>query len=217
VAKEIGLVLLRLLLRAHAARRSGRFSTRAVAPALPPCVPAACDRRFASFATRALRQRGARSTPGGGRSSLSSWMRGPSSACRQRSLQHDLARAMRLHDGESGTLTSFSVLLMQSDRSVPVIRDVFNHDNALLSLPPGAFHSHCRSALAGSVGSRRGAIMGRAMPRDSPGSDRERERERERAALGRGGREQLSRGQRTWSVPDPPFHRLTGSSMPGIE
>ena len=216
MAKEIGLVLLRLLLRAHAARRSGRFSTRAVAPALPPCVPAACDRRFASFATRALRQRGARSTPGGGRSSLSSWMRGPSSACRQRSLQHDLARAMRLHDGESGTLTSFSVLLMQSDRSVPVIRDVFNHDNA---------HYRCRPALSTrTVAALWRGPWGRAVARswaarcrETPLGQTERERERERAALGRGGREQLSRGQRTWSVPDPPFHRLTGFSMPGIE
>ena len=120
---------LRLLPHAHAARSSGRFSTPAVAPALRPgCVRSA----FASFATRALRQRGARSTPGGGRSSLSSWMCGPSSACRQRSLQHDLSRAMRLRRGVGDTHnsdwphSSFSVLLLhrsadlQSDRSVPV-------------------------------------------------------------------------------------------------
>ena len=55
----------------------------------PPEAPTACTRRTEKRC--------------GGRSSLSSWMRGPSSACRQRSLQHDLARAMRLRRGVGDT------------------------------------------------------------------------------------------------------------------
>merc|ERR1711924_557712 len=60
---------------------------------------------FASFATRALRQRGARSTPGGGRSSLSSWMCGPSSPVVS-VLCNTISLGRYGCDGESGTLTT---------------------------------------------------------------------------------------------------------------